>query len=75
MDNKNTKCADIADYLWYFGHIIGGFSIVFSRDYFELAVLMVVVGQTATILSRPIGRIKDAGVSDDTINKENDNNV
>jgi len=48
----------LSDYLWYFGHIFSGCSIIFSRDNYYLAVILVIFGQFITIISRPIGRMK-----------------
>jgi hypothetical protein len=47
-----------SDILWYLGHILTGASIFFSRTNYNLAVILVVIGQSITIISRPIGRIK-----------------
>ena len=48
-----------ADILWYIGHIITGFAIVVNHYDFEMGVLTVFIGQFITIISRPIGRIKN----------------
>ena len=48
----------IADYLWYIGHILSALSILFSHTNYYLAVALVLFGQSITIISRPLGRIK-----------------
>ena len=48
-----------ADILWYFGHIITGVAIVINRYNFYIAVGLTCLGQFITIVSRPIGRIKN----------------
>ena len=48
-----------SDYLWYLGHILTGSSIIFSHIHYNLAVVLVFFGQFITIISRPIGRIKN----------------
>ena len=49
----------LADILWYLGHLITGSSILFSRTNYYVAVYLVFIGQFITIISRPIGRIKN----------------
>lgn len=49
----------ISDYLWYAGHILSGCSILFARNNYNLAISMAMSGQFITIISRPIGRIKN----------------
>lgn len=49
----------LSDILWYFGHILTGCSIIFTKDDYYLAVLCVLIGQSVTIISRPIGRINN----------------
>ena len=49
----------LSDILWYFGHILTGCSIIFTKNDYYLAVLCVLVGQSITMISRPIGRIKN----------------
>jgi len=49
----------LSDYLWYSGHILTGFAIIVNNYYYYYAVIMVLFGQFITIISRPIGRIKD----------------
>ena len=49
----------ISDYLWYTGHILSGFAIIVNKHSYNLAVVMILSGQFITIISRPIGRIKD----------------
>jgi hypothetical protein len=44
--------------MWYLGHFLSGISILFTHDYFYIAVSFVFFGQFITILSRPIGRIQ-----------------
>ena len=48
-----------SDYLWYSGHILTGLAIVINRYNYNYAVIMVLFGQFITIISRPIGRIKN----------------
>lgn len=48
-----------ADILWYIGHIITGFAIVVNHYDFKMGVVTVFIGQFITIISRPIGRIKN----------------
>ena len=55
----------ISDCLWYSGHILTCFSIICTKYYYELAVTLVFVGQFITIISRPIGRIKDNQIKND----------
>ncbi len=47
----------ISDCLWYAGHILTGIS-TFTRSNFYLTASLVVIGQTITIISRPISRMK-----------------
>ena len=49
----------ISDYLWYTGHVLSGLSIIFTRYNYNIAVSLVFFGQFITIISRPIGRIKN----------------
>ena len=49
----------ISDFLWYTGHILSGFSIIFTQRNYNIAVSLVFFGQFITIISRPIGRYKD----------------
>lgn len=49
----------ISDYLWYTGHVLTGFSIIFTHINYNVAVSFVFIGQFITIISRPIGRIKN----------------
>jgi hypothetical protein len=49
----------LADMLWYLGHIMTGSSILFSRTNYYVAIYLVFIGQFITIISRPIGRIKN----------------
>ena len=49
----------ISDYLWYLGHVLSGISIIFTRINYNIAVSLVIFGQFITIISRPIGRIKN----------------
>ena len=48
----------VSDYLWYAGHILSGIAIVVNPYNYYIAVTMVLTGQFITIISRPIGRIK-----------------
>jgi hypothetical protein len=57
----------LSDILWYSGHILSGLSIIFSHNNYYLAVSLVIFGQFITIISRPIGRIKNK--IDNTINE------
>ena len=57
----------ISDILWYTGHILSGISIIFTPINYYIAVSLVIFGQFITIISRPIGRIKN-----EEINKNND---
>lgn len=49
----------LADVLWYSGHVLTASSIVFSETNRNVAICLVFVGQFITIISRPIGRIKN----------------
>jgi len=49
-------CADI---LWYVGHTLTGFAIVANHYNFYLGIIIVFIGQFITIISRPIGRMKN----------------
>ena len=58
----------ISDCLWYLGHILTGTSIIFIRNHYTLAISFVLFGQFITIISRPIGRIKNTvTVKTDTV--------
>ncbi len=48
-----------ADYLWYFGLILTGSSVLFTRDNFYMAVTFVFFGQFITMISRAISRISN----------------
>ena len=48
----------ISDIMWYFGHILTGSTIVISTYSYPLAVLIMIIGELLTVISRPIGRIK-----------------
>jgi hypothetical protein len=48
----------IADCLWYAGHVLTGISIVVNHYNFPAAVVIVFVGQSVTMISRPIGRYR-----------------
>jgi hypothetical protein len=52
-----------SDLLWYFGHVLTGSSVIVHDNYY-MAVSLVVIGQTITIISRPIGRIKNTSIVD-----------
>jgi len=60
----------ISDYLWYTGHILSGWSILFVRNNYNLAISMSLCGQFITIISRPIGRIKNISKLETTTHKE-----
>jgi hypothetical protein len=47
----------LGDILWYFGHILSGYSILFSHTNYYVAVALALSGQFFTMISRPIGRI------------------
>jgi len=49
----------ISDFLWYTGHVLSGISVLLSQNNYYLAISFVLVGQFITIISRPIGRIKN----------------
>ena len=49
----------ISDYLWYFGHIFSGLSVIFNHNNYYIASTLIIFGQFITIISRPIGRIKN----------------
>lgn len=49
----------VSDYLWYLGHILSGFAIIVNRYSYSGAVIMILSGQDITMISRPIGRIKN----------------
>ena len=55
------KYSTWADILWYTGHVITSIGIVthHSPSFLGTGFSMVLVGQFFTILSRPIGRIRD----------------
>jgi hypothetical protein len=60
----------LSDFLWYFGHILSGMSIIFTQNYYYLAVTLVIFGQCITIISRPIGRLTEHKIQ----NKDNEDN-
>jgi hypothetical protein len=47
----------VSDILWYSGHIITALSIVFTHTHLDISIALVFIGQSITIISRPIGRI------------------
>jgi hypothetical protein len=49
----------VSDCLWYVGHILTGISGLVGTHSYTIAVGLVLFGQCITIVSRPIGRIKD----------------
>jgi hypothetical protein len=57
----------LSDCLWYFGHILTASAIIFTRNNYYIAVSFVFTGQFITIISRPIGRIKNNIKVDDNI--------
>jgi hypothetical protein len=61
----------LSDYMWYFGHILTGCSAIFTRDNYFLSVSLVVFGQCITIISRPIGRIKNNYIEEPVKEDEN----
>lgn len=48
----------ISDLLWYMGHVVTGCAILFTKDYYHLAIGCVWIGQGMTMISRPLGRMK-----------------
>ena len=62
------KYSTWADILWYSGHVITGIGIVthHSPSFLCTGFSMVLVGQFFTILSRPIGRIRDSMAENET---------
>lgn len=52
------KYETVADIMWYVGHVITAMSIVVNHFNFPAAVATVFVGQAITMISRPVGRIK-----------------
>lgn len=51
----------LADILWYLGHILTGLAVIANHySYSILAIIFVSIGQFITIISRPIGRIKES---------------
>ena len=48
-----------ADILWYAGHTLTGVAIIVNHYSFYMGILTVFIGQFTTIISRPIGRIKN----------------
>lgn len=48
----------VSDCLWYLGHILTGIS-VFADDDLPMRASLVIVGQTITMISRPLGRMQD----------------
>ena len=55
-----TKYELIVDCLWYSGHILTGTAIVVNHYQYYTALVCVFVGQFITMISRTIGRIKEA---------------
>jgi hypothetical protein len=47
----------LGDILWYLGHTLSGYSILFSHTNYYVAVALALSGQFLTMISRPIGRI------------------
>ena len=47
----------LGDILWYLGHTLSGYSILFSQTNYHVAVTLALSGQFLTMISRPIGRI------------------
>ena len=54
----------ISDILWYFGHILTGSTIIVNHYNYNLAVIVAFIGQFLTIMSRPIGRLKNTAKYD-----------
>lgn len=52
----------IADCLWYMGHVLTGIAIIANHYSYLVGIACVFVGQFATIVSRPIGRIQLGGL-------------
>jgi len=61
----------ISDYMWYFGHILTGCSVIFTHENYFLSVSLVAFGQCITMISRPIGRIKNNYIEEPPKEEEN----
>lgn len=49
------------DIMWYIGHILTGIAVVANRySSFSVTIILVVLGQALTMISRPIGRMEQA---------------
>lgn len=60
----------LADVLWYIGHILSGLAVVINHYNINVGITVVIIGQFITIISRPIGRIKNKNkeiTADDTV--------
>ncbi len=57
----------LSDCLWYMGHILTGVSALIHDDFY-LKASLVIIGQSITIISRPLGRLpeKPLEIKDDT---------
>jgi hypothetical protein len=66
-DQPSKFYQSVADCMWYVGHVISMGSLL-SRISLPAAGVMVGMGQLLTILSRPVGRMREKvrGASDDT---------
>jgi len=53
----------MADFLWYMGHILTGLTIIGNHYDNRVGVGCVFVGQTLTMISRPIGRLQNRSPS------------
>jgi hypothetical protein len=54
------KYSTRADILWYSGHVITGIGIVTPHYHFFWGITFVFVGQCFTMISRPMGRMRDS---------------
>ena len=50
----------IADSLWYTGHVITGFAIITNHYQYSMGISFAFVGQLLTMISRPLGRMKNS---------------
>lgn len=57
-ESESTQMQTFADCLWYAGHVLTGVAIVVNHYNFAAGVVVVFVGQSITMLSRPIGRYR-----------------
>jgi hypothetical protein len=61
-DYVKICCVNIGDYFWYIGHVTSAFSLM-SLYWSYLSIVFIVIGQSITMISRPIGRIGDKKLS------------